>query len=327
MADENTQAADSGAEEELTIVEVEKLPEPGTEKTGADEGDGDDQTGADTGPEGADDGDDDGDERLGTDEDGERDSEANRNRRKQRREAQKRARERLESDLAAERARADAMERRLAALEGHTTSTVQTNLTQARDQAIRDAAEAERIELEALKEGNTDDALMARRIHAAAVAKANDAAAQLGQIEQQRQAPQVDPQLVNHANEWTRANPWYKHGSDDAASRLAAELDTQLVREGSNPASREHWIKLTQRINEAVAAANGDDGEAPAKKTGRKAPPTGGSREHAPHSTRNEIYVTPERKQAMQEAGVWDDPVARKRYLKSYQDYDRGISR
>jgi hypothetical protein len=37
--------------------------------------------------------------------------------------------------------------------------------------------------------------------------------------------------------------------------------------------------------------------------------------------------VTPERKQAMIEAGVWDDPVLRQRYLKAYQDYDNGTAR
>ena len=44
-------------------------------------------------------------------------------------------------------------------------------------------------------------------------------------------------------------------------------------------------------------------------------------------NTRNEVVVTPERKQAMMEAGAWDDPVARKRLLKAYQEYDRNPAR
>jgi hypothetical protein len=35
------------------------------------------------------------------------------------------------------------------------------------------------------------------------------------------------------------------------------------------------------------------------------------------------VYISPERKDAMQEAGVWDDPVLRNKYLKAYSDYDR----
>jgi hypothetical protein len=49
----------------------------------------------------------------------------------------------------------------------------------------------------------------------------------------------------------------------------------------------------------------------------------GSGREHAPASTRKEIYVSPERKQALIEAGVWDDPVLRMKYVKRYAEYDR----
>jgi hypothetical protein len=76
-----------------------------------------------------------------------------------------------------------------------------------------------------------------------------------------------------------------------------------------------------------VANRIGDGDDAPARNAKRKAPPTGSGREYAPPSTKNEVVVTPERKQAMVEAGVWDDPVARKRYLKAYQDYDRNTAR
>ena len=53
----------------------------------------------------------------------------------------------------------------------------------------------------------------------------------------------------------------------------------------------------------------------------------GTSREHAPTSTKKEVYVTPERRQAMIEAGVWDDPVRRTQMLKAYQAYDRNSAR
>ncbi len=38
---------------------------------------------------------------------------------------------------------------------------------------------------------------------------------------------------------------------------------------------------------------------------------------------KNEVYISAERKEAMIEAGVWDDPVLRNKYLKSYADYDK----
>jgi hypothetical protein len=35
------------------------------------------------------------------------------------------------------------------------------------------------------------------------------------------------------------------------------------------------------------------------------------------------VYISPERKEAMIEAGVWEDPVLRNKYLKSYATYDK----
>lgn len=37
---------------------------------------------------------------------------------------------------------------------------------------------------------------------------------------------------------------------------------------------------------------------------------------------KNEVYVSEERRKAMEEAGVWEDPVTRNRYLKQYAKYD-----
>jgi hypothetical protein len=53
----------------------------------------------------------------------------------------------------------------------------------------------------------------------------------------------------------------------------------------------------------------------------------GNTREHAPVSTKKEVYVTPARKQAMMDAGVWDDPVKRTQMLKAYQAYDKNSAR
>ena len=70
-------------------------------------------------------------------------------------------------------------------------------------------------------------------------------------------------------------------------------------------------------------------GEAAAPEAGsprRKAPPQGQTREHAPTSTRKEVYVTPARKQAMVDAGIWDDVARRNQMLKAYQAYDKNGS-
>ena len=58
-------------------------------------------------------------------------------------------------------------------------------------------------------------------------------------------------------------------------------------------------------------------------RTPRGGPAVGSGREHAPASTRREVYISPERKAALIEAGVWDDPVLRQKYVQRYAEYDR----
>ena len=100
-------------------------------------------------------------------------------------------------------------------------------------------------------------------------------------------------------------------------------IDASMTNQGFDPTSRQYWEELTRRV---AARVGDDDGGARGASTRRRAPPQGGTREYAPTSTRKEIYVTPERKAAMIEAGVWDDPVARTRMLKAYQAYDKNGS-
>jgi len=131
-----------------------------------------------------------------------------------------------------------------------------------------------------------------------------------------QQQPQVDPRVVSYADQWIKANPWYDVNGRDEDSRITKAIDDGLVREGYNPADQDYWLELTKR----VAARIGDDTDDPPRRTQQ---PTGNSREHVPSSTRKQVYVTAERKAAMIEAGVWDDPSKRAKFLKAYQDYDR----
>lgn len=283
-------------------------------------------------------GDDDGDDDEESGEAGDKD-ETNRRRRQQRRLAQKRARERQEQLLAQQARTIDEMARRLQQLEQHTvTSTVQT-LDARIAQAEGDAERALNIIARATEAGNGDDVVAAQRIREAAQEEARALKVERERLSAREpdtpdEAPQVDPRVVRNAMSWVEANPWYDPNLGNAESRLAKQIDDQLVDEGYNPASREHWQELTQRLNEVFASANargGSDGgegdggggsTAPAR-GGRKGPPTSAERGGSGRATKsNEIYVAPERKQAMIDAGIWDDPVRRQRTLKEYQRFD-----
>lgn len=252
----------------------------------------------------------------------------NREKRTKRRELQKRAKERAQRELDFLRQQNAAMEQRLRAIEGNTLNQQVQGIEAQLQQAMYEAQQAEVIMARAVEAGNGDDMATALRLRD----EARERAAQLSrykeqaaQVAQQATRPQVDPRVTDYAQQWLQANPWYNPQGRDEDSAITKAIDNALAAEGWNPATEDYWQELTRR----VAARIGDD-SAPAQRQAaprRKAPPTGSTREHAPTSSRNEVYVTPERKQAMIDAGVWDDPVARTRMLKAYQAYDKNSAR
>jgi hypothetical protein len=282
---------------------------------------------ADTDPEGEEDADEDeDDERLATSEDDsdEEISTYNRRRRQRRRDMQRKARDEAERKIRILEQQNNEMLRRLAAVEGYAANTNAQTLEERIAKNQREIAQAEHFIAKATEAGNGDDVVAAMRIRDQAMSEAQQLAAardRLAEARKQAATPRVDPNVVNYAKEWMSANPWYDPTGRDRDSAVTKSIDAELAREGYNPASRDYWEELTSRVAEAIGEG-GSDAPAPAAKPKRRGPPTGATREHAPVSTKKEIYVTPERKQAMMEAGVWDDPVLRQRYLKAYQAYD-----
>lgn len=316
MSDQN-QLTENDEDE---LIPVEELPQDDSDAKGeADDADADD---GDEGDDG-----DDGDARLAeSDDDHDEEVSANRKRRQKRREVQKRAKEAAQRELEMLRQTNADLMRRVSAIETHTANSNAQTLEQRLAQAVAEVQQAEHVIAKATEAGNGDDVVAAMRIRDQAIDSARQLQAakqQLDQARQQAAQPQVDPNVVNYAKQWMDANKWYDPQGRDRDSALTKGIDNELAREGYNPATREYWEELTARVSAAI----GGDEETPAPRPKRKAPPTGNTREHAPVSTKKEIYVTPERKQAMIEAGVWDDPALRQRYLKAYRSYDNGSAR
>jgi hypothetical protein len=270
--------------------------------------------------------DDDEDERLATSEEDDEEEVVDKNKkvretRAKRRELQKRARDNAKRELEFLRQQNNELVSRVQAIEGNTISQQAQTIEQRYQQAVYEAQQAELIMARAVEAGNGDDVAQALRIRD----NAKEYAQQLAQAHQQTQQyaqqmaqPRADPRVADYAKQWLDANPWYSPQGRDEDSAITKAIDNSLAAEGWNPASEDYWHELTRR----VAARISDDGGA-GRAPRRKAPPTGNTREHTPTRTRNEVVVTPERKAAMIEAGIWDDPVRRTSQLKAYQAYDR----
>jgi hypothetical protein len=247
--------------------------------------------------------------------------------RKQRRE-EARNRDQVELDFL--RKRNDDLERRMLAQEQRAHSLDLSAFDGAISKAAQEAEMADRVIAKAVAAGNGEDVTQAMRYRDQAIARIQQLNFQKQQAAHQRPQPQqIDDMTLHHAQEFIKENPWYDAQGRDEDSAIVIAIDQSLAKEGFNPQSADYWDELKRRA--AKRLPERFDGDAPkrsseraeSRREPRGGPAVGSGREHAPTSTRKEIYISPERKQALIEAGVWDDPVLRNRYVARYAEYDR----
>lgn len=230
------------------------------------------------------------------------------------------------------RQRNEALEKRMSAVEMSAVANTISNIDSRLNDKIAEVRAAERIMGQAVEAGNGEDVAKALRIRDEAMKQVQQLQVMkhrqsqtANEIHQQPQAP--DPEIASHAQEWVSRNQWYDPKGKTEESKIVLAIDQTLVEEGYNPKSEAYWQELDRRVAKRLPNLKGgsdnDDGNA---RTGRRGPPVGSTRDHAPSSSRQQVYISPERKQAMIDAGVWEDTVLRQRYLKQYAKWDRDNS-
>ena len=243
-----------------------------------------------------------------------------RDEKKDRKERRDKAIDRDKLELNFLRNRNDELERRVGAVESHAQQTNLGQIDQQIQQAINEVETAEKIIARAVEAGNGEDVAQAMRYRDQAMSKAQQLNNYKHQQTQQVQAPrqpQVASEITHYTKEFMEENTWYDPQGKDEDSAVVQAIDNKLAEEGYDPRTEEYWDELHDRVKRRLP----EKFKAARKPTG--GPVVGSGREHAPVSTRKEIYISPERKSALQEAGVWDDPVLRQRYIKKYAEYDR----
>lgn len=158
-------------------------------------------------------------------------------------------------------------------------------------------------------------------------AKAEQLSAIKNQIVAKSKAPRpdqlsVDPRLKNYAESWIQANPWYKQGGTDDDSRTVSAIDDSLAAEGWNPTTPEYWNELTRRVKKELpkrfeTSYNGK----------QQRSVVSGSSRTASNASRSSYTLSPERVEAMKEAGAWDDPKKREKMIEAYKKYDKENAR
>lgn len=259
----------------------------------------------------------------------------------QRRARQRAARESANREMNFLRTRNEELERRFSGVEQRMLRTefgsvesqiaeVDANLRKADEvyaKAIEqaagsDAAEAQNIKMQLIQQRNM---LVGRQ------QQIQQAARQQAQPQRGAAPPPPDPEVVRRAQGWFARNAWANEPGEDAL--VARAVDQAVVNEGYDPKSPEYWQELDARLARKLphryargGAANGERDEERGEnrqRTEKRDPPPRMPSGNRQSLKPNEVWVSPDRKKAMQEAGVWDDVKARNRMLKRYAQYDR----
>lgn len=271
--------------------------------------------------------------RLGADDEGEESLEEKRVRRRQenkdRKARQKAARERDKRELEGLRAQNRALEERLNGMESRVGNT-ELSAIDSRIKNLNDQIRmADDVMAKALEAGKSNDFIEAQRIRdtlrdnlgeVSYARKAFSNRHQQSKKQSDTEQPEIDPRMMGHAQNWMAKNEWWDPNASDEDSLIVRALDAALADEGYDPATKEYWKELDQRIAERLPHRAGEDTSSGRKRSGGPQFRSGGRERPL---KKNEVYISPERKKAMIEAGVWDDPQQRQKYLKSYADYDR----
>jgi hypothetical protein len=317
---------DEQEKEEFVAVEEEPEDAPADDEEQEGEGDGDGEE----------------DERLAADQDDDDDKKARRRtENKNRRQRQKEARDRTERELNFLRNRNADLEQRFSKFEQETDARMAgseiANVDGALNKARADLQLANTVIQQAVEQNdgkNLSEALDHRDTIRDNIRDLTEAKNYLsttrrsgGDYVQQ----QLDPRHVAHAQQFMMDHDWWDPNGRDQDSIKVLEIDRQLVIDGFLPTDKDYWDELRTRTEEALpdrfdsrtGDRGGDSGgngrRQPSSKNRGPSFRTGGrERPLKP----NEVYISPERKAAMIEAGVWEDPVLRNKYLKAYSTYD-----
>jgi hypothetical protein len=249
--------------------------------------------------------------------------EARRQERKKRREGQKFARDRTKEEMQRLAEQNLLLQQRLEAVEKHAISAQKGSLEQNYNHALNSVRAAEAALAKAIEIGDGARVPELLRQRDQAMAQATE----INRVKTQfSQAPApVRSEVTERAKKWAAKNPWFRANSNDPDSAAAKAIDANLVAEGLDPSTKKYWKELTRRVAERLPhriAQGEDSGYTGPQNPGRRGPPVGGSTGNvAPGS--KPIDLSSARLQALDEAGLLDDPKARKRMEQRYKAWDR----
>jgi hypothetical protein len=134
---------------------------------------------------------------------------------------------------------------------------------------------------------------------------------------------EISTEVQKFATKWLKKNSWYDPQARDTDSRIAKVIDQELAGEGWDPSDPEYWEELDSRLSSRLPHRYTNKG-GDKKKKQRTAGPTSSSRVANESGAKpGSIILSPERVQAIKDAGAWYDEAKRNKMIRAYAQYDR----
>jgi len=151
---------------------------------------------------------------------------------------------------------------------------------------------------------------------------------QVSQASQQNQTDYKlpEPETQKNAAQWLNKHNWYKVDGTDRDSRVTLKASEMLVEEGWDPKDPDYWDELDSRLQKSIPHRYNEasDNNSVVRKprnvvgsSGREASAAYGG------TNRTQFVLTPERVNAMKEAGAWDNPQRKQKMIENFMKYDR----
>lgn len=146
--------------------------------------------------------------------------------------------------------------------------------------------------------------------------------------------PPLDPRIRQYGDEWSARNRWYNPAGNDMQSRIARIIDDSLVQEGWDPTTKEYWDELDRRVKKQVFNGQGGQGKSNGEQhrqngaggqqsaARRSGPPVGAPGSAGKNGSAGYV-LSADRVRALQDAGLWEDPVKRKAAIENYKKFDQ----
>lgn len=128
-------------------------------------------------------------------------------------------------------------------------------------------------------------------------------------------------EVQQNATRWLKKNSWFDPQARDTDSRIAKVIDQELAADGWDPSDSEYWEELDNRLQSRLPHRYTSKGGMNKRSA---AGPTASSRvANASSSKPGTVRISPDRVQAIKDAGAWDDINKRNKMIRAYVQYDR----